>query len=270
MQYLPSNVLIRGSEIFDLKPDGTYGTSVGPLSTLYCSHAVGVDEREDRVVLDACLAAKLAVLDVILGAVIYAGDFKPLLIGTGAQRSARILVDAKGLHLDWPEATEQKASIPHFTVREPDGGLTYEGVGLGGAEFIDDTLDVYAPGSVLVLEHDVSGSLIIETECADKQTRNAIRRGLLRAFSREPNDMRGGRRVLVRPYYDRTCRIELAREPFPAVIDPTDAHRQNLPLLCVVEVDIQDVRLVEAEPTYLTPPEPELVVGVGVDLDDGT
>lgn len=270
MKYVPSDLLIRGSDIFDLKPDGTFGTPVGPLSALYNSHLVAADERADTVVLDACLAAKLAVLDVILGAVIYAGDFKPLLTGTGERRSARVHVDAKGLHLDWPEATEQKDSIPHFTVREPDGGLTYEGVGLGGAEFLDDTIDVYGAGTVLVLEHDVSGSLIIETEVADKLTRNAIRRALLRAFSREPNDMRGGRRVLVRPYYDRTCRIELAREPFPAVIDPTDAHRQSLPLLCIVEVDIQDVRLVEAEPMYLTPPEPELVVGVGVDLDDGT
>lgn len=268
MKYAPRNIIASAGDLFEPKPDGTYGTPVGPLSALYQSHARAADEREDTVIIDASLAAKIAVLDVILGSVIFAGDYKPLLTGRGEKRSAQVYVDAKGLHVDWPEATEDKTAIPHFTVREMDGGLTYETVGLGGADFIDETLDVYGPGTCLVLEHDVSGELIVETELADRTTRHAVRRALLRAFSREPSDLRGGRRVLVRPYYDRTCRIELARQAFPATIDPTDAHRQTLPLMCVLEVDIQDVRLVDAEPIYVTPPVPE--IRMGTDLDLGT
>lgn len=243
-----------------LRADGTWGVPTGPIATLTQDHSTAVDEG---FALDAELAAKLAVAEVLLGTAARDIRWREIMEGRAEQlpRVPVMRIDAKALSLDWPDHEEDELPSLSITIRSTDAGFTYDGLGLSGPELLEETYGVFAPGTVLVHEHDLSGTVVLELQCASKTIRDGVRLALAGAFGREPSDMRGGRRVIVRPYYDRPVRIELGAQPFGMPDDQRDAHSKRFPLLVFLDVDVPRVRLVPTEPRFEVPPVPRLFVG---------
>jgi len=240
-----------------LRSDGTWGVPAAPLVTLTQDHGEAADEG---LAIDAELAAKIAVGSVLLG--VSARDVRWLEILDGRATSAppvmRFAEDR--LSLDWPDHERDELLSLAATIRTTDAGFTYDGLGLSGADLLEDTYGVFGAGTVLVHEHDLTGTLVVDLECASKTIRDGVRMALATAFGREPRDLRGGRRVIVEPYYDRPVRISLAEQPFSAPDGSEEAHAKRWPLMCFLDVEVPRVRLVATEPRFQVPPVPRLFV----------
>jgi len=244
-----------------LRSDGTWGVPAAPIATLTQDHTTAVDEGR---ALDGELAAKLAVAEVLLGTVARDVPWREIMEGRAEQmpRPPVMRFEAKTLSLDWPDHEEDELPSLAATIRTTDAGFSYDGLGLSGADLLEETFQVFAPGTVLVHEHDLTGTLVVDMNCASKTIRDGVRRALATAFGREPTDLRGGRRIVVRPYYDRTVRVSLGAQPFSTPDDGSDAHAKRFPLMCFLEVEVPAVRLVPTEPRFEVPPVPRLFVGI--------
>lgn len=242
-----------------LRPDGTWGVPAAPIATLTQDHSVAVDEGQ---ALDAELAAKIAVGMILLGTSARDVRWPEILRGYVTPLPPVVRFTDERLALDWPDHEESELPSLAATIRTTDAGLAYDGLGLSGPDLLEETFQVFGPGTVLVHEHDVTGTLVVELECASKTIRDGVRAALAVAFGREPSDFRGGRRVVVEPYYDRPVRISLADQPFSTPDDRGDAHTKRWPLMCFVEVEVPRVRLVATEPRFEVPPVPRLFVSL--------
>lgn len=256
----PKSVYYRlAGEPQQLASDGTWGTPLPATSSIAPDM---LQDANPGLELDVEVAAKLAVMEVLLGSAAREINWLALVQGRAGDlpRPQIMHFTADRIALDWPDAERDDPPSLSVTIRNTDAGLTYDPMGLGGPDFIDDSADVFAPGTVLVREHDVTGVLVVEMLCASKTIRDGVRRALRKSFAREPHDDRGGRRIVVRPYFDRTCRIELAKQPFSAPDDGDEARGKRFPLLCFLDIDINDVRLVARPAFAVRPPVPRLYV----------
>lgn len=253
----PTSIACRVvGELRVLRADGTWGVPAAPIATLTQDHGTAVD---DGRALDAELAAKIAVGAVLLG--VTARDMRWLEILDGravAPPAMRFAEDR--LSLDWPDHERDELPSLAATIRTTDAGWTYDGLGLSGPDLLEETFEAFGPGTVLVHEHDLTGTVEIDLECGSKTIRDGVRAAIAAAFGREPRDLRGGRRVIVEPYYDRPVRISLADQPFSAPDGDKEAHAKRWPLMCFLDVDVPRVRLVATEPRFQVPPVPRLFV----------
>lgn len=243
-----------------LRADGTWGTPAAPIDTLTQDHSSAVDEGR---AIDGELAAKLAVAEVLLGLSARDVLWRQIMDGVAGQiaRPPVMRFTAETLSLDWPDHERDELPSLAATIRTTDAGFTYDGLGLSGPDLLEETFQVYGTGTVLLHEHDLTATLVIDMNCASKTIRDGVRAALVTAFAKEPTDMRGGRRVVVRPYYDRTVRITLGAQPFSMPDDGTDAQAKRFPLMCFLDVEVPAVRLVPTEPRFEVPPVPRLFVG---------
>jgi len=154
------------------------------------------------------------------------------------------------IFLDWPESEDDSVPIPSATIYAPtEQDLQLSGA-LSGQQLIEDTLDVYAPGTALRKIYEVSARMVVAFWVADKDERSAVRKGLIEAFH-EPGDERSGRRVVVPWYFDRVARFDLMGITYE---DTPDNARSNMwPLIARFSADIEVVSLV-ASPTCIRPP----------------
>lgn len=244
-----------------LRSDGTWGQPAAPIDTLTQDHSSAVDEG---LALDGELAAKLAVFEILLGTVARDVPWRQIMETRAEQlpRAPVMRFTAQTLSLDIPDHEEDELPSLAATIRTTDAGFTYDGLGMSGPDLLEETFQVFAPGTVLVHEHDLTGTLVVEMHCASRTIRDGVRRALTTAFAREPTDIRGGRRVVVRPYYDRPVRLSLGAQPFSTPDDGGDAHSKRFPLLCFIEAEVPGVRLVPTEPRFQVPPVPRLYVAL--------
>jgi hypothetical protein len=256
----PTSLIYRiAGERQVLRTDGTWGVPTGPILTLRQDHSSAVD---DGRAIDGELACKLAVAEVLLGTVARDVPWREIMEQRAEQlpKPPSMRFEAKTLSLDWPDHEEDEQPSLAATIRPTDAGFTYDSLGLSGPDLLEETFGVFAPGTVLVHERDLRGTVVVEMNCASRTIRDGVRMALMTAFEREPSDFRGGRRIVVRPYYDRDVRITLADQPFSTPDDGGDAHAKRFPLLCFLECEVEGVRLVPTEPRFEVPPVPRLYV----------
>lgn len=243
-----------------LRADGTWGVPAAPIETLTQDHSTAADEGR---ALDGELAAKLAVAEVLLGLAARDVPWRQIMEGRADQLplTPTMRFTAKTISLDWPDHEEDELPSLAATIRTTDSGFTYDGLGLSGPDLLEETFQIYGAGTVLVHQHDLTGTLVIDMSCASRTIRDGVRLALVSAFGTEPTDLRTGRRIIVRPYYDRPVRATLAAQPFSMPDDGADAHAKRFPLLCFLDVEVPAVRLVATEPRFEVPPVPRLFVG---------
>lgn len=194
-------------------------------------------------------AAKLAVVECILS--IAAFEVQPGDVARAADRgeapapAPRIELRERAVQINWPEAGVDHAPLK-LTVTDGDAGFTYEPLGLMGPDYLDDTEDKFGRGTVLIHERDISGTIVIEAMLATQTARDAVELALARIFGMEPNDLRPGRRVMVKSYYDQPVRIVLAAVPFSTNDRPELVQSNDYPLYCYLDVDLPGVRLVRS------------------------
>lgn len=200
-------------------------------------------------------AVKLAVVEMILN--LHAYDVRPLEIVAGDARPAPLIVLAENsVSMDWPEGSVMDAPLK-LTVGDGEEGLRYEDLGLSGPDYLDETINKFGAGTILMHENDVVASVTISANLNTSTARDAVELALQRMFGAEPNDFRTGRRMYLRAYYDQEVRMTLAAVPFSGRSEPTDVQANDYPLSCYLVVETQNVRLVAAPRLFDTMQGPE-------------
>lgn len=185
------------------------------------------------------VAAKLAVAELLRGFTAHDVQMKAIL--GGDTRPAQVVHLASGaVSLNWPENGVLEAPLK-MTISE-QGVFSYDECGLSGPSMLTETVDKFGPGTVLMLEADVTGQLAIELVVAASSVRDAVRLALRRLFAMEPGDTRTSRTVVLASYYDCDIRLSLPRQAF----EPDDSMVQQgkWGLLCRLDVEVPSVRLV--------------------------
>ncbi|MCP4303038.1 MAG: hypothetical protein GY783_20840 [Gammaproteobacteria bacterium] len=161
------------------------------------------------------------------------------------------------IFLDWPEAEDGAVPRPSATIHAPQGQeMTLAGPVFGDT-LIDETQDVYAPGTVLKSLYALETDLVVSMIMANTDDRAGVRKGIINAFS-EPGDQRSGRRVLVPWYFEREARYTLQSIAYDD--DAQNAQANIFPMTARFKADIEVVSLVES-------PVPILPPNINVDTD---
>lgn len=230
-------------------PDGTTGYPVLGVSYLDSGTAV-VDAPAS---IGVKMAAKLAVVECLINLVAYEihgpSFAESAELGETPAPAPRIELRADSIFIDWPEGGSEHAPLK-VTVRDGDEGYAYNDLGLTGPDYLDDTEDKFGKGTVLIHEHDVTGTVVIEATLASGNTRDAVELALTRVFGIEPNDFRTGRRIALKAYYDMDVRMTLARVPFAGGDRPESIQSNEYPLFCFLDVELANVRLVRSPGRY--------------------
>ena len=88
---------------------------------------------------------------MLIGMVAYDVELKPLL-QRRPQGAPRIEVRSRAISIDWPEAGVDSEAAPKFTVRGAEDDFKFDGLGLSGPDYDEDSADVFGEGTVLTLE----------------------------------------------------------------------------------------------------------------------
>lgn len=241
-------------ELQTLAPDGVWQIISGPVIEHLNSHLVPVD-KDSR--LEPKAVCQLAIAQVLAAMVFRSVNPKDLAQGT-AGTPKLFEVGEGGIHCDWPEPESTMPPSVQFTIREDEDGSEEDDFGLGGGTWLEDTIDLFGKGTVLVLDGYYKAMFVVETIVSERFDRDAIKRAFRDHFKREPHDKRPGRRIVVRPYYGRVVRIELAEKPFTEREDPEDVQSRERSLICRLEVECEIVRLQRHEPIARVIPPPSI------------
>lgn len=244
MQHVPSTLRTdRTGTVIAANPDGTTGYPA--LGAVHIPSGTAV--LDPAVSIGCKMAAKLAVAELLIGLASY--EVQAMDVVSAAEHgetpptAPRFELRDKAISIDWPEPTVDHAPLK-VTVRDGDEGWVFEGLGLSGPQYLDESADKYGEGTILVHDDDVTGTVVIEAVLATSAARDALELSLQRLFAVEPHDFRPGRRVSVKAYYEQAVRMFLARIPFAGSNRPEDVQANEYPLFCFLDVDLANVRLV--------------------------
>lgn len=84
---------------------------------------------------------------------------------------------------------------------------------------LEDTRDVYRPGTVLRSVASASVELIVTVTLGHKDERRGVRGAFERYLLVEPDSEKFGRRITVREYFDRSVRFQLLGSPVPPMFE---------------------------------------------------
>lgn len=239
------------TELQALSPDGVWQVLSEPVVEHVQSHLIAADEGARLEPKSVC---QIAIAQVVAAMVFRSVNPKDLAAGLSPVPK-QFEVGNGCLHFDWPEPESNSPPAVQFTIREDEDGSDEDDFGLGGGTWLEDTIDVFQPGTCLRLEGYYTATMLVETIVSESFDRNAIKSAFRDHFKREPCDRRPGRRIVVRPYYGRQVRIELAQKPFTTRDDPEDVQSRERPLICRLQVECEIVKLVRREPIRaITPP----------------
>lgn len=195
----------------------------------------------------------LRALRRFLGLLIFArpGD-KP----QGGARGAplRFIVPFDNIHIYQPDSIEE-AGLPGIGIRPARG--RHEAYGLGPAQEIDGTQDVYGPGSFLVRKSDWVEQIAIEVLGAEDAMRTALKAGIEEALTNGEESY--ALRLKLPAYYDQIATFS-SDEGEVLEDDPVFKNRRRADLY--VTMTVPEVALVRA-PDF----DPSVVTDVGVNVD---
>lgn len=117
----------------------------------------------------------------------------------------------------------------------------YDSYGLGPAQMMEDTLDVYGPGTTLVQQAEYSETFAVEVWASKKAERRALLAGIETALM--SFDDSWALRMRLPDYYDRTAVFALSQRE---VFDDPDVVRNRRRGHLYVELRVDVVRLVNA------------------------
>lgn len=198
-----------------------------------------VDEQFDAATSptrDARMYA-LRALRRFMGLLVFArpGD-KP----SGGKRGppVRFVVPFENIHVYQPDSIED-AGLPGIGIRPARG--RHEPYGLGPAQEIDGTADVYGPGTFLVRKSDWVEQIAIEVLGAEDATRTALKAGLEEALTNGETSY--ALRLRLPSYYDQIATFS-SDEGEVLEDDPVFKNRRRADLY--VTMTVPEVALVRA------------------------
>lgn len=188
--------------------------------------------------LDALTVANIAVSRLLQQMEIFSVDLQARLENPAdVQARAFKLTD---IIYEFPRAEEEKKT-PVATIEQATE------VVYGGAEetpyLLEDTRDVYRPGTVLRHLSSASVEFIVTVTLGHKDERRGVRAAFERYFLAEPDREMYGRRITVKEYFDRNVRLALLGSPTPPILE----NQQNRWIyLARISAEVERVQLVES------------------------
>lgn len=145
--------------------------------------------------------------------------------------------------LDWPDSEDRHAPrTPSAVIRQIGDAKYVSGGAVSGEQVDEDTVDRFAPDTVLRTYGEVETTLQVECVFANKDDRAAYRKALVPILAAEPTDERPGRRVVIRQYYDEVARYDLTGITYDD--DSRSAQSKLFPLVVSVNGVIRVVAAV--------------------------
>jgi hypothetical protein len=171
------------------------------------------------------------------------------LVETGIVESNTMQI--KRVFLDFPDTEDEFAPLPSITIMAPaETALELSGP-LSGQQLLEDTLGLYGEGLVLRKVGEVEATIEVVSILTHTDERAGLRRGLIDAFTAEPDDERSGRRVIVSEYFDRIVRYDLMGITYGDTAET--AQQKNFPLVARFMASTELVKLVAAPTALLEP-----------------
>lgn len=153
--------------------------------------------------------------------------------------------------LDHPDTEDSMAPNAPIVTIMATGETDLQLAGpLSEQPLLEDTINLYKPDTVLQKLYEAAVTLEIVCWFTNKDDRAGARKAVISALSREPLDNRPGRRVVIRPYYDRVAIYDLQGVTY--VDDPESAQAKRFPVIFRVASSIEVVELVDL-PEYFKP-----------------
>lgn len=137
--------------------------------------------------------------------------------------------------LEWPDSVEQDL-FPRIVVMP--GPMEANPVGLT-VSVDEDTRDVFAPGTVLAIQHEHVERLTLQCWASTKSMRRAIAAGLEAVFS--PTEERAGILFQLPHYFDQTARFTLVSRSHN---DTEENARRRRMLDVMLDLQVNVVRLI--------------------------
>lgn len=189
--------------------------------------------------IDSFLACQVGLFQILSAMDMWSVDVMALLRNPNDVQARKFRFQA--IHLDWAGVEHDHLPIPSATISSA-GPTRYNPV---SPEFLDHTLDLYGEGTVLRRNAHAEVQIVVETWFSNKDERGGARKAFEDIFT-EPEDERAGRRIVIRPYFDRVARYVMQEIEYP---DHEDWAKENrFPLIALFAVDIECVKLVKAPP----------------------
>ena len=194
---------------------------------------------------DVLTVANIALSRLILGMEIFSVNLEALLKNP-ADLQVRTFKITDVIY-EYPRAEEEKKT-PVATI-EQGSEILYGGKG-ETPHLLEETRDVYLPGTVLRSVSSASVELIVTVTLGHKDERRGVRAAFERYLLTEPDSEKFGRRIVVRECFDRSVRFLLLGSPTPPMLE----NQQNRWIyLARILAEVERVVLVKS-PTEIAVP----------------
>ena len=197
--------------------------------------------------LDALSAMQIGCARLLQGMTAYQLDLEALLDNPNDLQSRDWKLQR--IFFDMPRQEDELEPYPSAVIMSPDRRV-YERQDLKTV-LLEDTLDVFGPGTVLRKLSHVQTTLEVTIWLATKEERRGVQAAVERTFLAEPAQDAQGRRVVVREAYDRVARFVLTDADYPD--DQVLAQKKTWIAKLQLAADIDRVVLV-ASPGRMEPP----------------
>jgi hypothetical protein len=117
---------------------------------------------------------------------------------------------------EYPRAEDEKKT-PVATIEQ--GSEVLYGSKGETPHLLEESENVYLPGTVLRSIASASVELIVTVTLGHKDERRGVRAAFERHLLTEPDSEKFGRRIVVREYFDRSVRFQLLGSPAPPVLE---------------------------------------------------
>ena len=158
----------------------------------------------------------------------------------------------QSVFLDFAEPENERIPTPTAAIMQSSATVMDNPYGLVSQELLDDTLNVFAPDTVLQKLYEADYRLAVVVWLATKDDRAAVRKRVVEVMGVEPDSDLPGRRIALPWYFERTCRYNIERVEYPDT--PDLAMSQTWPLVVEFSARVPAVQLVEAPPCIRIPP----------------
>lgn len=202
--------------------------------------------------LDVSAVMQIGVFNVLKGMTMHRHKLEDI-VESGTAASSSFVWDR--IFFDMPRIEEQQSPVPVAGI-VPVTKCSYEYQSLE-TSLLDETVDVYAPGTVLRKVATATQQMAVHTLNGHHEERRGVKSAFERTFLAEPDDDEGGRRTVVRQYFDRTVRMYLRDSDYPGTAPREQANKWESVSVFDLECDV--VYLVE-QPTRMQSPINDLQI----------
>ena len=226
------------------QPDGVPKRSGIPAS--YFTHMGKLEVLNPETHLDVTAAMQIALYRLLSPMRMHRHRLESIVSGGPLETSS---FEWTRVIFDMPRIGEQQDPLPAVAILASSAcTYDYQSLDVG---FCEDTVDVFAPDSVVRKLGTASQQFQLHCLSAHHEERRGIKAAFERTFMAEPDDDQGQRSVVIEEYFRRTARVRMPEADYPETTARDFANEHEL----IVTVDVDcDVCVLVKRPADIQPP----------------